>query len=227
MTRIPAFPIGVDRREVARRIHARKTVGLDLGCGAHKTPGTFGVDARALPGVDLVWDLEHFPWPIPDDCARTVFMSHFWEHLKPWLTLKFMAEVHRVCQHGAQVLIAAPYGAEFRFVQDPTHCNPSNEATFCYWDKAHESQLWTVYQPPVFHLDRYDIIPVGPARDFNAFLTCCKFDADPVAHGCAKCAALPGAPTGKPSVVNPPAGRARSGRGASRRRAGAKTPRGR
>ncbi len=32
---------------------------LDIGCGAHKQPGTIGVDRRRLPGVDVVCDFEH------------------------------------------------------------------------------------------------------------------------------------------------------------------------
>lgn len=161
---------------VQRLLDRKKSLRLDLGCGANKQKGALGIDARALPGVDIVHDLETFPWPLPDNCARVAFMSHFWEHVKPWLTLKFMAELHRVMQHEGQVLIAAPYGTEFRFVQDPTHCNPTNEATFCYWDKAHASGLWHVYKPPVFHLDAFDILPAGTSRDFNAFLRCCKVE---------------------------------------------------
>ncbi len=179
-------------RAIAAKIAAKKSLRVDLGCGANKQTGCFGVDARELPGVDLVWDLQSFPWPMPDRCARVVFMSHFWEHVNPQLTIQFMAEVHRICEPGAQVLIASPYAAEFRFVQDPTHCNPSNEATFCYWDKLHESGLWHVYQPPCFHLDSYDIIPVGGSRDFNAILTCCK-DPDVPCERCAA-AAQPAGP---------------------------------
>ena len=31
---------------------------LDIGCGAHKQPGTIGVDQRRVPGVDVVCDFE-------------------------------------------------------------------------------------------------------------------------------------------------------------------------
>lgn len=162
-------------RSIQRLIDRTKAIKLDLGCGASKQTGFVGLDARKLPGVDIVWDLERFPWPLPADCAQFVLMSHFWEHLKPWLTLPFMAELHRVCRDGAQVAIAAPYAAEFRFVQDPTHCNPSNEATWAYWDNCHPSGLWGVYQPPVFHVESYELIPVGGVgRDFNCLLRCCK-----------------------------------------------------
>lgn len=56
-------------------------VKIDLGCGANKIPDFIGVDNRALPGVDIVCDLEKFPWPIPDECASTVTCSHVLEHI--------------------------------------------------------------------------------------------------------------------------------------------------
>lgn len=189
-------------KQVRALVDRRKSIRLDLGCGPNKQPGCFGVDARALPGVDLVWDLEEFPWPLPDNCARAVFMSHFWEHISPKKTLPFMAELHRVCEPNAQVLIAAPYATEFRFVQDPTHINPTNEATFLYWDRADPSGLWEVYQPPVFHVDAFDILPAGRGRDFNAFLTCCKSEAEPCPRCAPQSVSLPGPPN--PLAMNDP-----------------------
>lgn len=162
-----------NRRSLSARLKALSSVRLDLGCGASKQDGCFGIDTRDLPGVDLVHNLETFPWPLPTGCARAVILSHFWEHVKPWLTLDFMQELHRVCQDGASVFLAGPYGVEFRYQQDPTHCNPSNEATFLYWDCNHP--LWHVYKPPVFHVEHFELIPVGGmGRDFNAVLRVCK-----------------------------------------------------
>ena len=158
--------------KIRRLLRRHQSVKLDLGCGPSKQEGFIGVDARSLPGVDVVHNLEAFPWPFPDGCARVVLMSHFWEHIKPWLTLPFMQELHRVCADAALVMIAGPYAHEFRFVQDPTHCNPSNEATFCYWDNQHP--LWHVYRPPVFHLTEFHLVPAPMGRDFNAVLTACK-----------------------------------------------------
>lgn len=58
-------------------------VKIDLGCGANPIPGFIGVDIRAIPGVDIVVDLEKFPWPIPSECATTVACSHVLEHIVP------------------------------------------------------------------------------------------------------------------------------------------------
>lgn len=161
------------KREVAALVKQRGAVRLDLGCGPNKQAEDWiGVDTRKLPGVDVIHDLEVMPWPIPSSCAQTVVMSHFWEHIKPWLTLSFMAELHRVCQDGAQVMISAPYGNGSRYIQDPTHCNPSNEGTWFYWDSNHP--LWGVYKPPVFHVEYYERVPIGGGTDFNCMLRVCK-----------------------------------------------------
>ncbi len=162
-------------KHIEKLVKSKMGVKLDLGCGPNKQKDFLGIDTRALPGVDIVHDLEKFPWPLPDSCAQFVVMCHFWEHISPKVTMQFMAELHRVCRDNAQVAISAPYGVEYRFVQDPTHINPSNDATWTYWDNCHPGGLWNVYRPPVFHIANYELIPVGGmGRDFNCLLVCCK-----------------------------------------------------
>ena len=58
-------------------------IQLDVGCGGNKRPGWVGLDIRPLPGVDIVHDIEDFPWPLPDDCARVIQLSHIIEHIPP------------------------------------------------------------------------------------------------------------------------------------------------
>lgn len=36
---------------------------LDVGCGPNKTPGAVGIDALPLEGVDVVHNLNQFPYP--------------------------------------------------------------------------------------------------------------------------------------------------------------------
>lgn len=165
------------RRDVAALVKARAGIALDIGCGANKHPGAVGLDIRPLPTVDIVHDFETTPWPLPDSCVHTVYLSHVWEHINPKVTLAFMTELHRVCQGHAQIFIAAPYGMGFRYQQDPTHCNPSNEATWYYFDVDHP--LYQVYCPPPFKLRHYERIPVGHDSDFNCVLEVVKPDVAP------------------------------------------------
>lgn len=168
---------------IQKLLKQKSGVALDLGCGKAPQPHFIGIDKHPWPAVDLVHDLEVFPWPLPDNCAHSVLISHFWEHVKPWLTFPFMAEVHRVARHRAEIFLAGPYGLGFRYVQDPTHCNPTNDATFYYFD-TRTPKLWQVYRPPVFHVKSFERVPAGDGIDFNCVLVCCKAPGQCGIDGC-------------------------------------------
>jgi len=99
-----------------------KSIKLDVGCGNNKQPGFIGMDKRKLKGVDIVHDLESFPYPIPDNSCRIITASHLVEHIKPWLMIDFMNELWRIMEPGGQLAFAYPYGVNSGFQQDPTHC---------------------------------------------------------------------------------------------------------
>lgn len=122
-------------------------VNLDLGCGPHKNKGFVGTDIRDVKGVDLVFDLETFPWPIPDSCVDKLLASHILEHIKPWKSIDLWNEMWRVMKRDSQLLVSVPHGRSNGYIQDPTHCSPYNEATFAYYQPGHESNLWTIYRP--------------------------------------------------------------------------------
>lgn len=157
---------------IRKLIRTRAGIRLDVGCGAAKQDGFVGMDVRSLPGVDIVHDFTTFPWPLPDACVNTVVMSHVWEHVSPLVSMRFMAELHRICKDKAQVFISGPYGVGFRYIQDPTHCRPVNEASFLYFDPEHP--LYEVYHPPPFKLLNFERVPAGMDSDFNAVLLCLK-----------------------------------------------------
>ncbi len=72
------------REDVEREIiEAKLGISLDLGCGANKHPGFVGLDVRDLPGVDIVHDLNVYPWPLPDESVNRITCSHVVEHIPP------------------------------------------------------------------------------------------------------------------------------------------------
>ena len=121
----------------------KKGIMLDIGCGGNKQPSFTGMDRRELPGVDIVHDLEVFPYPLEDESCLTIVGSHIVEHIKPWLMLDFMNELWRILIPGGQLALSMPYGVSYGFVQDPTHCNSVNEATWTYFDPDHP--LYQIY----------------------------------------------------------------------------------
>jgi SAM-dependent methyltransferase len=113
-----------------RREEGRPAV-LDLGCGARKVEGAFGIDAVRLPGVDLVHDLESRPFPLPDDCADEVVLHHVLEHFADPLPL--MEEVWRLTRPGGRVRIRTPhYSGPYAWI-DPTHRRAFTSQSFHYF----------------------------------------------------------------------------------------------
>ena len=58
-------------------------VKIDLGGGANPQRGFINIDSRDLSQVDIIHNLEKFPWPLPDECASMVMASHLLEHINP------------------------------------------------------------------------------------------------------------------------------------------------
>lgn len=56
---------------------------LDIGCGQSKNAGFIGIDYENHLGVDIVHNVELFPWPIPDNSFYVAVSSHLVEHLNP------------------------------------------------------------------------------------------------------------------------------------------------
>lgn len=158
------------QQDIAKLLKKHGGIRLDIGCGANKQPGFVGLDIRALPGVDIVHDINVHPWPLPDGCALTAFASHLVEHIPPvaigadgtWFPfVTFMDEVWRILKPGGQFAMALPHGSSQGFLQDPTHCNPCNEATWAYFDPEHPSMLWTIYRPKPWKVESLFWSPVA------------------------------------------------------------------
>lgn len=125
-------------------------IRLDIGCGDNPQPGFVTLDMRALPHVDIVHDLEVFPYPLENACCLCIVGSHIIEHIKPWLTIQFFDELWRIMKVGGQLALVTPYAGSPAYWQDPTHCNGFNEATFQYFDPAYP--LYRVYKPRPWQL---------------------------------------------------------------------------
>lgn len=130
----------------------KRGILLDIGCGETARPGFVRMDKRKLSGVDIVWDLEEFPYPIEDEECITIVASHIVEHIKPWLMIDFMDELWRILKVGGQLAISMPYGYSDGFLQDPTHCNACNHATWQYFDQRFP--LYNVYKPKPWEIEQ-------------------------------------------------------------------------
>lgn len=137
-------------KETKSLLKEKQSVRLDLACGSNKAGDDWiGIDIQKLPGVDIVHDLEKYPWPLPDECASLAVASHLIEHLNPanFGIINFFNEVWRVLKYDGEFAIVTPYGGSYGFWQDPTHIKGFNEASFYYFDPLHPSGYYKFYTP--------------------------------------------------------------------------------
>ena len=83
---------------------------LNVGCGRNALAGWVNVDAAALPGVDIVCDLEAVrarPIALPDESVESFLLSHVIEHVRDSLGL--MQELWRLARPAKRELIALPH----------------------------------------------------------------------------------------------------------------------
>ncbi|RJQ29816.1 MAG: methyltransferase domain-containing protein [Peptococcaceae bacterium] len=105
---------------------------IDLGCGAHKKEGFFGIDKVLLAGVDLVCDIEK-GIPLKSNAAEYIYCEYLLEHIENIDLV--MAEIYRIARPGALVEIKVPYYLSTGAFQDPTHKRFFTEETFRYFTR--------------------------------------------------------------------------------------------
>ena len=141
-------------KDIKELLKDKSGIRLDIGCGANKNPGFVGIDMMDLPGVDIVWDLETTPYPLPNECVLTATASHVLEHINPHkgVFINVMDEIWRIMKPRGQFAFVVPHAESHGFAQDPTHCNMINETTMHYFDPDPEGhsmgpQLYNFYRP--------------------------------------------------------------------------------
>jgi len=134
-------------------------IKVSLACGQNKPDGFIGIDCVDIDGVDLVWNLNYYPWPIDDGSVDEIECSHYIEHIPfdwhdaintatndiyidPGKTaprkdglIKFMDECYRILKPGGKMSVVSPYYSSVRAWQDPTHRRAISENTFFYFNK--------------------------------------------------------------------------------------------
>ena len=107
---------------------------LDIGCGKKKQePAAIGLDRQPGSAADVLCELTQFPWPVRDNCADRIYLSHFLEH-QPDI-LRAMAEVHRIAKPGAEVVAVTPHYSSPDSYTDPTHAHHLGYHAFDYFEK--------------------------------------------------------------------------------------------
>ena len=133
------------------RLRSKKGILLDIGAGETRRKGFVTLDKRKIKGIDIVHDLEKFPYPIENEACLSIVASHVIEHIKPWLMIDLMNELWRIMKFDGQLAMSMPYGFSDGFLQDPTHCNQCNHATWQYFDPRFP--LYGIYKPKPWNIE--------------------------------------------------------------------------
>ncbi|MEW6062898.1 MAG: class I SAM-dependent methyltransferase [Nanoarchaeota archaeon] len=111
---------------------------LEIGSGKHyykakSNEEVVHLDRIKKEHVEVVHNLDKYPWPFKPNTFDKVYASHILEHLSD--LVKAIEEIYRVAKPNALVIIKVPYFASAYAFQDPTHKHFFAYRTFEYFVK--------------------------------------------------------------------------------------------
>lgn len=114
---------------------------LDIWCGPHKIEWAIWLDSIKMNWVDIVHNLEMYPYPIKDNSFDEIYWQHIIEHIRN--IVPFMQEISRIAKPWARVIFRAPHSScSYSSWSDPTHIRPYTTETFKYFE---ENNSWAYY----------------------------------------------------------------------------------
>jgi ubiquinone/menaquinone biosynthesis C-methylase UbiE len=114
---------------------------LDVGCGMAKHTGSIGIDWIKGPNVDIVHDLNIFPWPIEDNTFDEIICQDTIQLFDN--VIKIMEEIHRVGKPGAILKIRTPHFSHPNSFRDPMHKWHFTIDTFDYFTEDFRYPIYT------------------------------------------------------------------------------------
>lgn len=105
---------------------------VNLGAGHDIKNGYVNHDIANIDNINVVHDLNIFPWPWDDKSVDEIIAYDVLEHLNDFM--KSMEELYRIMKPGGKLLIQVPYWNSWAAWADPTHKKSFNEFTFHFFD---------------------------------------------------------------------------------------------
>ncbi|MBS1266581.1 MAG: hypothetical protein MAG795_00548 [Candidatus Woesearchaeota archaeon] len=104
---------------------------LNVGCGHDIKKGWVNLDVKKRKGVDVVHNLEKYPYPFEDNKFNLILADNVLEHLDD--TIGCMNELHRILKPGGKLILKFPYFQHPNAWVDPTHKKCLTVGTFRYF----------------------------------------------------------------------------------------------
>jgi SAM-dependent methyltransferase len=80
---------------------------LNLGCGRDIKEEYINIDKAKISGVDVVHDLDKYPWPFKSNYFDEIYARDFIEHAKDLVMA--MKEINRISRNNAKLRLIVPY----------------------------------------------------------------------------------------------------------------------
>ena len=115
---------------------------LELGAGAHPTPGYTHHDKwKHSPHVAIAFDLSQMPWPLENESVSDLLATDVFEHLKLDVQV-WLDECWRVLVPGGNLSMRLPaYDNPYSW-RDPTHYRVFHQESFLYWCPDAPGTVW-------------------------------------------------------------------------------------
>lgn len=131
---------------------------LNLGCGHKRREGWLNVDKLNTVAPDLLWDLDEYPYPLPENHFTDIHAGDIVEHLAD--IPRFMRQTHALLAAGGELEITTPHFSCANSFTDPTHRHHLGYFSFDYFTESGQLNFYTdvrfqlVQRSLVFHPGR-------------------------------------------------------------------------
>ncbi|MCU0642142.1 MAG: class I SAM-dependent methyltransferase [archaeon] len=129
---------------------------LNLGSGKDIKHGFVNLDSVKMPGIDVVHNLNKFPYPFKESTFDFVYAAHILEHLDN--LVKAMQELHRISKNNATIAIKVPFFPSMYAASDPTHKNFFTYLTWDYFTDPHHNHIFGDLKKPLFKMEERKIV---------------------------------------------------------------------
>ncbi len=104
---------------------------LNLGCGKDIKEGYINLDWNRVKGINVVHNLNKFPYPFSDEYFEEILAKDVLEHLDKITDV--IKELHRILKPRGILKINVPHFSSYSVWLDPTHYRAFTYDTFSYF----------------------------------------------------------------------------------------------